>query len=129
VFEEVMETGVEVLCWRNLRIFAGDAVGLLNSTINNKEPRDRLRRLYNGREDWVSFTTERRYWFRKSFRVPSEADALMPFRCRHVSPPEFKINAPTIVARFAGNGSWEMWQRDGNIIVKMLAGYLESELD
>jgi len=58
VFEEVMANGLDVLCWRHLRIFAGDAVGLLNSRIKNDELkndelRDRLQKLYDNRDDWV----------------------------------------------------------------------------
>jgi hypothetical protein len=45
---EVMETGLELLCWRHLRVFPGDAVRLFNSGMN-KELQERLRRLYDSR--------------------------------------------------------------------------------
>jgi hypothetical protein len=54
VFEEVMHKGVNVLCCRHVRTFAGDAVGLLNSHVNNNELRCRLQKLYDARHDWQS---------------------------------------------------------------------------
>jgi hypothetical protein len=82
VFVEVMERGVHVLCWRHLRTFAGDAVGLFNSTITNDKLWDRLERLYNHRDQWESFTTENRPWFRTVFRVPFKANKLIPYAYR-----------------------------------------------
>jgi hypothetical protein len=85
-FEKVMRNGLDVLCKQHLRIFAGDAVGLLNSRIKNDGLRDWLEMLYDARDDWDSFTTENRHWFRKWFRVPSDGNDLgiHPFRRRRL---------------------------------------------
>jgi hypothetical protein len=125
VFAKVMETGVEVLCWRHLRMFAGDAVGLLNSGMENKELRDRLRRVYGSQQDLDSFKRDDQHWFRKSSDVRRTNLGRFPA----IPPPPFKLNAPAIFARFAGENSWETWQKDGTIHVKKLAGYLEDEMD
>lgn len=82
VFNEVMNRGVEMLCWRHVRVFAGDSVGLLKNGIRNNELRHRLQRLYICWDNWGPFSRENRDWFRKSFRIPTKENDLISFQFR-----------------------------------------------
>jgi hypothetical protein len=115
--------------------FAGDAVGL-KGQIKSDELRDRLKRLYDGQDDRDLFTRDNGWWFRicKESRVLSEAESQsgrprsfslsthFKFRVQHSHSMHMPLG-------FAEKGSWETWEKDGTIVAKKLARYLEDEMD
>ena len=63
------------------------------------------------------------------FRLKKTISFLFSFESRPPPEPEFRFNTRAIFTRFRGENSWDTWERDGTIVVKNLAGYLEDELD
>ena len=111
------------LCHFHLRKLAKSSIGLKNN-ITGAKIIHRLslvnrygRRLQQMRASYPN-------WFVKERRPPTKVDRLGVYQYSAVALPPFQLDCRRILERFAGPGSWEIWEKEGTLIIPNVFDFL-----
>ncbi|KAI9777789.1 MAG: hypothetical protein M1839_008584 [Geoglossum umbratile] len=123
LLEKAIKAGLGTLCRTHLRGLAPVTAGLQNN-ISNSKLQERLQLVWTNQQrlDWLRRRNPR--WFLKKCRPQSEADCLIVYRYPPLQAPIFQLDEVRVFERFAGPGTWSVWERDGTIIIPGLFSFL-----
>ncbi|KAH0560064.1 hypothetical protein GP486_003419 [Trichoglossum hirsutum] len=112
-------------CRNHLRLFASNALGMVNNTKTNVL-QERLKWVYRRKRRMVDVRRVCPTWFRGQsgnvWRV------ILPIFAER---DEFRFDAAQVFNRFAGKDSWDCWAQDGTLIIPSVFNHLrevESEI-
>ena len=114
---------IRTFCRPHLRTFASSTVGLLTN-VTNSVLYERLEELGDNYGDMPAFRAATPDWFLKAYR-PAE-DELGIYRYPRVECDGFDFDPAVIFQRFGGPFAWDIWQRDGTIVLGDAMGYLDA---
>ncbi|KAH0537122.1 hypothetical protein FGG08_006055 [Glutinoglossum americanum] len=114
---------LDLMCRRHLRTLSSRSVGLHNNH-PNLVLKDRISKVVRHASNLAVFKVKHHDWFYRSKRPAVNADRLTVYRYAPVALPEFTFDAVRTFERFAGAGSWQIWQRDGTIVIGGVFNYL-----
>ncbi|KAH0563246.1 hypothetical protein GP486_002191 [Trichoglossum hirsutum] len=117
------EAGLRNICQCHLRLLAAGAFGLQNNMSRDTICR-RLEAVYRHRDNLQEFKRSNAGWFRRDRRPAVPEDSLGVFLYVPLSNTRFGFNEVQVFERFAGEESWQVWQKDGTINVERLFWYL-----
>ncbi|KAI9770494.1 MAG: hypothetical protein M1839_003175 [Geoglossum umbratile] len=120
---KAIKAGLRTLCHTHLRALAPVTAGLQNN-ISNSKLQERLQLVWTNQQrlDWLRRRKPR--WFLKNCRPQPEADCLAVYRYFPLPASVFQFNEVRVFERFAGRGTWSIWEQDGTIIIPELFSFL-----
>src|SRR5579859_1770244 len=114
---------IKTFCRPHLRTFASSTLGLLTN-VANSVLYQRLEELGENYGDIPAFQAAMPDWFLKAYR-PAEDD-LGIYRYPRVERDGFDFDPAVIFQRFGGPFAWDIWQRDGTIVLGDAMAYLDT---
>jgi hypothetical protein len=112
-------TPLESICRNYLRLFAGNALNMINSITNDKLL-ERLEWINDRKRQLEKVKEIRSSWFR------GQAGTVW----RQINPEfvdtDFHFDAGQVFNRFAGPDKWQLWFQDGTMILPNIFNYLQS---
>jgi hypothetical protein len=115
------------VCYQH-SLTVGGYLGLVTNQLNNKQLKQRLREVYEGRLTIRKLKTEpdTYKWFRRANRPPRPSDALRPYKLLPITPLPFDYCQEEILKSFDDTRISERWYRDGTVNTDLFSWWFDT---